>query len=426
VESAERLGGDTGRQAEPVWDEVRARWRFPSGFAVVAPLLFLQVALWLFVFGVAGIFHEGPNGKGMGTDFAVFSGAAYALKHGENPYDYRVLYRSERALLTKQHLPVTKNELNVRAGNPPLFYWALEPLTTLPFQRVAIVWIVSLYLLSAVGFLLSLRFLGWKSWLVPTILFLLMPQVVTGCLYGNVHAPIFAAIALCLILADRYPALAGTIAAVGWLKPQLALPLLLLVFLFHAPHRKSFAVGFGAATCGLLALTAATTGFYSLVQWVAGLNSWSKGISREPNIASLSGLYVSWASRPLQLAIATALLGCAVFLTVLAWKRTARATPVPILSVGWLWAAWFLVAPFSHFPDEIVLTLPVLAVLARDAARLSTRLGIATLYLAFFSLVLFPTPLVSVSVVALGLVLYRASQVPEVSRPLRAGEAYVV
>jgi hypothetical protein len=164
----------------------------------------------------------------MGTDFAVFSGAAYALKHGQNPYDYRVLYRSERSLLTHQHLPVTINAFNVRAGNPPIFYWALEPLTNLPFQRIAWLWIISMYLSSAAGFLLALRYLGWSKWLVPLIVFLLMPEVMTGALYGNVHGPVFAALALSLVLMKRHPALAGAVAAFGWLKPQLALPLVLV------------------------------------------------------------------------------------------------------------------------------------------------------------------------------------------------------
>src|SRR5947209_5372684 len=84
--------------------DTKRRW------AAVGPILVLEVMLWIAVFGVGRLFHDGPNGKAMGTDFAVFSGAANALKHGQNPYDYRVLYRSERALLTRQHLPVTTNE----------------------------------------------------------------------------------------------------------------------------------------------------------------------------------------------------------------------------------------------------------------------------------------------------------------------------
>jgi Glycosyltransferase family 87 len=346
----------------------------------------------------------------------VFSGAASALKHGQNPYDYRALYRSERELLTHQHLPVTTNQFNVRAGNPPLFYWALEPLTTLPFQRVAWAWIVTMYLFSVAGFLLALRYLRWTSWLVPTVVFLFMPEVVTGALYGNVHGPVFAALALCLVMMERYPTLAGAVAAFAWLKPQLGLPLVLVIFVFHATHRRRMVAGFVTVTATLLGLTVLATGVQSLVQWISGLNSWSKGISKEPNIASLSGLYVGWASRPMQLVIASALLLLALAITAVTWRRLRTQGTVPIIAVGWLWALWFLVSPFTHYPDVIVLTLPALALLGRNGNRISTPQGIGALYLSLFSLVLFPTPLVSLAVVMLGVMLAWAAWSPRLAR----------
>jgi Glycosyltransferase family 87 len=364
----------------------------------VGPVLVLEILLWVAVFGVGRLFHEGPNGKAMGTDFAVFSGAASALQHGQNPYDYRVLYRSERALLTAQHLPVTKNEFNVRAGNPPLFYWALEPLTRFPFQRVAWAWIVAMYLFSAAGFLLALRYLRWSSWFVPILVFLLMPEVVTGALYGNVHGPVFAALAFSLVLADRHPGWAGAVAAFGWLKPQLALPLLLVIVLFHVRARRPMALGFTGVTLLWLVLTLLTTGLQSLVEWITGLHSWSQGISKEPNIASLSGLYVGWASRPLQLVLAGVLLLLALPATAVTWRRF-RGT-APVLAVGWLWVLWFLVSPFTHYPDLIVLTVPVLALLGRDGARVSTALGVGVLAL-------------SLAVVVLGVLLALAAQRPQ-------------
>jgi Glycosyltransferase family 87 len=375
------------------------------GIAAVGPLLALQILLWIAVFGVGRLFHEGPNGKAMGTDFAVFSGAANALKHGQNPYDYRVLYRSERSLLTRQHLPVTKNEFNVRAGNPPLFYWALEPLTTLPFQRVALAWIVLMYLFSAMGFLLALRYLRWTSWLVPTIVFLLMPEVVTGALYGNVHGPVFAALALCLVIMNRHPALAGSVAAFGWLKPQLALPLVFVIFVFHATDRRRVAAGFMSMTGLLFGLTVVTTGLNSFAEWISGLNSWSQGLDKQPNIASLSGLYALWAPRPLQLILTLALIAGALALTGIAWRRWRQVAIVPLVSAGWLWVVWFLVSPYTHFPDLIVLAVPVLALLGRDGARVAEPRSIAVVYLALFSLALFPSPLVSLGVVALGVLL---------------------
>jgi hypothetical protein len=404
---------DEAQVSNPAWRNASSSLKGSGGgrrWFVVGSILALEILLWVAIFGVGRLFHDGPNGKGMGTDFAVFSGAASALQHGQNPYDYQVLYRSEYQLLRRQHVPVTTNKFNVRAGNPPLFYWALGPLTSLPFQRVAWAWIITMYLFSAAGFLLALRYLRWTSWLVPAIVFLLMPEVVTGALYGNVHGPVFAALALCLVLMDRYPTLAGVIAAFGWLKPQLALPLVLMIFVFHATDRMRMAAGFMAATAIIFGLTVLTTGIQSISEWIGGLNNWSQGIAKEPNIASLSGLYVGWASRPAQLAIASVLLLMTMVLTGATWRRLGGRGYVSLVAVGWLWALWFLVSPFTHYPDVIVLTLPVLALLGRNGEWASTPLGVGVLYLSLFSLVLFPTPLVSLAVVAIGVMLARAAR----------------
>lgn len=392
--------------------------RLPPGFGRVAPIVVLQVILWVTLVGLTGLFREGPNGRGMGTDFAVFLGAANALKQGGNPYDYRVLYPSERSLLHRQHLPVTDNKVNVRAANPPLLYWALEPLTSLPFQRVAFAWIAGMFLASIAGFLLCLRYLGWKSRVAPTIVFLLMPQVVYGCVFGNVHGPVLAVIALCLVLAERHPAASGAIATLGWLKPQLALPMLLLVFLFQARDRLRFAIAFGLVTLAELLLTLVATGPHSLTEWIAGLSSLSGDLRRQPNVASLSSLYVSWTSRPVQLALGVAILLAAAGITAVVWRRDRGGAVTSIRAVGWLWVLWFLATPYTHFPDEVVLVPPLLAVLGRDAAWLRTRSATVALYLALFSFLLYPTPLVPLSVIAfLAISAWRAAHTPDNSPP---------
>lgn len=337
----------------------------------------------------------------MGTDFGVFIGAANAMKHGGNPYDSQVLLRSESSLMARQHLRMTGDKANVRAGNPPLFYWALEPLTGLPFQRVAVMWIIAMYVSSALGFLLTLRYLKWTKWVLPTVIFLLMPEVVTGSTFGNVHGLVFVSLALGLVLANRHPGLAGAVAAFGWIKPQIAFPLLLVIFLFHVDQRRRAAAGFLSATAALFIATAFTTGLLSLAQWVAGVVSWSNGIGKEPNIVSLSGLYAGWAPRPLQVALAAGLVALGSAATLVAWRRLHKADVVSVLAVGWLWVLWFLVSPFAHYTDVIVLAVPVLALVGPDGQYISRPLSIAALYLAFFSVTVLWTPLVALPVVAL-------------------------
>ncbi len=121
----------------------------------------------------------------------------------------------------------------MRVGNPPLFFWALEPLPSRPFQPVALAGILVLYLLSIDGFMAALYRFGWKRYTLAALCFILMPQVVLGMFNGNVIGLVFAGIGLSLALAPRYPALAGALLSVAWLKPPVALPIVLLIAAFH-------------------------------------------------------------------------------------------------------------------------------------------------------------------------------------------------
>jgi hypothetical protein len=385
---------------------------------VVAPILALQICLWLVLFVGAGLFRAGPNGKSLATDFAVFSGAAEALKHGANPYDHRVLYRYEWELMLGQHLPVTSNVQNVRAGNPPLFYWALSTLNRFPFQTVALAWIAFLFLVSGAGLVAALCYFGWSYVALPLAVFLLMPQVVLGAAYGNIHGLILAALAVALLLGRRYPLIAGIVLGYCWLKPQLAIPLAALIVLFHASRPIRVVAGFSLATAAELVLTCVTVGPAMLVNWLGGLASWSHSTGSEPNLASLVGLYAGWASYPLRLFFTSLTLAFAVAVTARVWWTLRGAGEPSFLSVAWLWCVWFLAAPFAHFPDEILLAIPIVALVGRDASRLGERSSALVLYLCLGSLILFPSTAIPVNVLCLVVVVityivYRAGRSSE-------------
>lgn len=377
----------------------------PTSARTAAPLvgsiLIGQIALWIFLFGSAGLFRDGPNGKSLGTDFAVFSGASAALEHGENPYDYRVLYRYERQLLRAQHLAVTSQVQNVRAGNPPLFYWALGPLQRLPFTVATVLWIAAMYVCAALGFLAALRYLNWTSRLVPVLIFLLMPQVVLGACYGNIHAPVFAAITLGLLLAERNPTLAGIVLAPAWLKPQLALPAVALIALFHTSHVRRLLAGFATVSLMLTGATIALLGANSLLMWLHGLTSWSHTVGLEPNLASAVGVYVPLVSYNLRILLGAGLFLAASGATGLVWWRRRGRGPASMHEVSWLWISWFLVAPFAHFPDEILLTVPVVALMGRNATYLARRGPAIGLVMSFLSVLLYPSWFGNVNLLAL-------------------------
>jgi Glycosyltransferase family 87 len=276
----------------------------------------------------------------------------------------------------------------VRVGNPPLFFWALQPLNRLPFQVAALGWIAAMYVLSGLGFFVLLRHLGWRSRVVPLIFFLAMPQVVLGAFYGNVIGLVFAAMALALSLASRSPVAAGVLLCLAWLKPPVALPLVVLIVLFHSRSRLKLIGGFAAATAGWLLLTMITTGWSSLQLWVEGLTRYSRDMAIQPDVASLAGLYVRWAPAEPRIIAEILILAGAAALTVRYWLQRRGTIDTRLIAVGGLWFVWMLATPYAHFFDEILLAAPLLAFFGVDGSYVAFRSRAVTLYLLFFSLLL--------------------------------------
>jgi len=364
-----------------------ARKRRRHLYKVLGPL-FMLLILWIDLFAAEGAFKGGPNGKTFGADWAMFMGAAGMMRQGQNPYAHSALYRAEKQLLVRQGLPILKHRDTVRVGNPPLFFWALESLPSRPFQPVALGSILVLYLLSIAGFIAALYRFGWKRYTLAALCFMLMPQVVLGTFYGNIIGLVFAGIGVSLAVAPRYPALAGALLSVAWLKPPVALPMVLLTAAFHVARPARLVAGFSLTTAGLFGLTLLTTGWSSVVQWTGGLVGYSHDMRIQPDVASLAGLYVRWMPSLGRSALEALSLGLAIAITAVYWYRVRRNAPLDFARDGWLWVAWMLATPYAHFYDEMILAIPVAALLGRHGCRLNQRLPALALYLMFFSLLL--------------------------------------
>jgi hypothetical protein len=412
------VAGEQGDRGPRPVDLDRRRLRLRV-FRVLGPL-FVLLLLWIWLFYAEGAFRGGPSGKSFGADFGMFMGAAKIVKDGGNPYDRTLLYRTEQQYLAQQHLPILKNKAIVRVGNPPLFFWALSPLTRIPFQPLSWAWTIFLYLMSAAGFLALLRYFGWRgrvARVAALLVFLLAPQVVFGPFYGNGVSLVFAAVAFALLLSDRHPILAGALLSVAWLKPPPALPVVLLIFLFHIRDRRSALLGFGAVTAVLAALMIGVTGVERVPQWIHGLTGYSQDINVSPDIASFSGLYVRNVAHGVRLFAEVCSLAVALILTVLAWHRYRSATPVPYLAVAWLWMFWFLAAPYAHFFDEVLLTVPILTLVGQNGEWITRREAAWGLSCALASLLLVSASPLGVQLLWLPLVvvmlcLYTAARSP--------------
>ncbi|HZU14519.1 MAG TPA: glycosyltransferase family 87 protein [Chloroflexota bacterium] len=371
-------------------------------------LLVLEVALWGALIGAGGLFRDGPNGRTLSVDYAVFLSGARLLQTGGNPYSTTALYNTEYRMLHRQGIAATPHKSLVLLGNPPILYWALQPLTGYPYRVTASLWVAAMAVFTLVGFLCAVAGAGCRRVLLPAATYVLMPQTALVIAYGNITALVFAALGAGYLLAPTVPSLAGVILVLCWLKPQVGLPFVLLILLFRSRRRLPLVAGFGIGTLAF-AIANLVLGLTVLHEWVSGLTAFSASLASQPNLASLSGLYGPVASGPARLVIEVAVVLVAMCLGAYALKHRHR-------TIAWLWIAWFLAVPYAHFPDEIVFSIPLLPVLRRPAGS-----TLAIVYALFLSVALFPTihgvSLLPIPLLAIAAVLYMKRNSPGAREP---------
>jgi Glycosyltransferase family 87 len=415
---AEGADQSSGKLPQPDWIDNR-RSLNRRIFSVVGVCVLL--ALWIALFVSSGTLQRGPSPKYMGGDFVLFLSAARVIHDGGNPYDQRVLYRAERRFLERDGTTPPAFQSYMRVGNPALLFWALEPATVVSFDTSAKLWCLAMYGLLAVGFLGCLRRMGWRGRCFPLALFLAFPQTVYAAYYGNLDGLVFAALAWSAALARSRPLVAGALLTLTFLKPQVALPGALIVMLFLSPQPLRILASFTATSALGLGLTMATTGAATVGWWLQALGGYSQRLGVQPDIASLSGLYVYSASDRLRLLFAGISLLAAVVAT--AWWWVNRRERHTVLGVAWLWIAWFLATPFAHFHDEVVLALPILAILGRDGAWMDGWPANVAIYLLLLSILFFPTARAHTDVQSLTLLVVLGCGVVQLSR--KEGKARV-
>jgi Glycosyltransferase family 87 len=378
--------------------------RFRSLRTVLIPLA-IVLGLWLAATYEHGKIAEGPNARAFGSDFAMYWTAARLLQSGENPYAHARLVQSLRGYFHQNKIPIMESGSIPQVSNVPTLYWAIQPMLRLPFQQAAWLWILLMYALCLAGFLAALRYLAWTVTLVPSLVFLAMPQTVTAVFYANVQAPMFAGLVGSLALMKRSAFGAGMLASVAWLKPQIGLPLALLIGLFHTSNRVRFLGGFTAVTLGLFALPTIFANGHVMEWWVRELIVFHGTMDVQPNNAALTGLYVLWAPHSTHLIFEIISLATAGLLTGFLWQILRGSKTLPFLLTGWLWFVWFVAVPYVHFPDEILLTVPVLAFLGRNGERLLDRSSLLIVYVLAAQVLLFPVTPPYVQVLSLPLLL---------------------
>jgi hypothetical protein len=323
------------------------------------------------------------------VDFSHTYAAVRVLSFGHNPYDYHRLSHAQHALLSQAGLPVQPQSTALLVGTSTFYLWLLRPIISLPFQMVAIAWMLSTYALIGFVFLALLRHFGWRRRGLPAIMFLVSPAAALGIFYGNMIALTFAAVAGAFPLLRRYPILAGIILSISVLKLQVGLPLVGLIVLFHAPHKGRVVAGFLAAFFARQLLTTVVLGPEYQKWWLQSLLNFSTTMQLQPNLASLTGLYAYALPHTPRMILEIASIAFVGTLTLAFWWKVRARGTVPLQRSGWLWFLWILATPYAHFIDEVLLVIPVVALVGRDARYITRPLTVVVLYMLGLSLLLF-------------------------------------
>jgi hypothetical protein len=187
----------------------------------------------------------------------------------------------------------------------------------------------------------------------------LSPIAFLNIFQGQVSALVFLGFAAAWYLAGRGQSVAGgLVLTLVWIKPNLALALPLVVALLEPAAARRLLISFVAGSA--LAFGAAALALPGvLIHWPAEiLSHWRAVQGPQPDIASIHSFYYPALSGPLKtIALLVVVLGGGAY-TIWALRRV----PTPLTRGLTLLLLWFVLLPYVHSFDAILM-LPVVAVL---------------------------------------------------------------
>lgn len=333
---------------------------------VTAALLVISVlvSLWLF----SPVFWDR-----LGGDSRVFYAAARLERAGGDPYNFAQL-TAEESRISAAAGPLSGGSAYSAAPYhyPPAMTRAWEALA--PLGDRGFYWsnLVILLALGLLGLELILTALSWRSrWLVR-VFFVTSPATTLVLVSGNPSTLLLAAWGGTLLAACRNRALlAGSLLAVGWIKPPVGIPVALAVLVAGPASRRILAAGFALGT-GVLALVnivvagAAETERWwgSLLEFTATLDPGQAKVAGQCCLTGLPALLLDRVSMPL------AVLAAAAVAAVILWIAFRRGvlgtgTPDALMPLALLTALALIVTPYVHLNDLALEALPVLLIASR-------------------------------------------------------------
>ncbi len=327
----------------------------------------------------------------VGRDFGAFYAAGVTWLHGHDPYSWAQIAATE-AHLPSIGVPRAPMPYNTFA-NPPLFAIAMAACAGLGPRAAYLVWLALMAAALLCGIVVAARSLlsGRHVWLPA--LFALTPIPVIALVLGQQTPLLLLGLAVALAALRRSrPALAGACLSVGWIKPHLVVPLVLLIaVMLRWREAPRLLAAFGGATLALCAASLLTGGGTLLWSWLRDLTRYGQTMDAvQPDLSSLAGLYLSVTSRPLSTVLEAGCIVAWCALAALIARATRRSRLDPSSDI-WLCyfaiglCAWLLAVPYAHPHDLVLLAVALPPLLGRDLRNLRgslTRVALCLLLVA--------------------------------------------
>lgn len=300
----------------------------------------------------------------VGQDFRAFFAAATVVAHHGNPYDWTAIGRAENRLYNQP--------AGAHPGDPtyydflpfpegPWLAFALTPLTGLPWRVAYAIFAALLAVILLLCAVAVFDLLGWprsRGRLAAACTGLSAIGFI-NVFMGQASLLVFGAFVGAWFLARRgHPWWAGVVLALAWIKPNIGLPLPLVLLLMEPLAMRRMAVAFVATTGALFALAFALMGFV-FIEWpIQAVRMWQSVQGMQPDIASVESFFYPGLSGAPKTVALLATLVAALAYGIWAVRRVPDGTTRGLT----LLLVWLFALPFVQSYD-LILVLPLVAIL---------------------------------------------------------------